>query len=238
MKEPLTVLHEITPRHGGGGRAGPPMWHLPQQFRPWPHHHAPSAASWVAFIFAGNLDHGFPERVWALGKPAGPPARSLGPQERGAGRRLQAEPAGMHQGQGPADAHGFFHRAGRQHRQPPGSKDPTLPDSRTDSANTLVQTHLQRAPSCLNRPPTPQAPGSVLCRSPLSSRLFFATSGYGDLALCPPAVWKRWPPSCHRGGATAGPPCSVTSGENASRAGRPGLATGRVFIYNFFCFQL
>lgn len=48
------------------------MWHLPQQFRPWPHHHAPSAASWVAFIFAGNLDHGFPERVWALGKPAGP----------------------------------------------------------------------------------------------------------------------------------------------------------------------
>lgn len=166
MKEPLTVLHEITPRHGGRGRAGPPMWHLPQQFCPWPHHHAPSAASWVAFIFAGNLDHGFPERVWALGKPAGPPARSLGPQERGAGRRLQAEPAGMHQGQGPADAHGFFHWAGRQHRQPPGSKDPTLPDSRTDSANTLVQTHLQRAPSCLNRPPTPQAPGSVLCRSP------------------------------------------------------------------------
>lgn len=146
------------------------MWHLPQQFHPCSRHHAPYVALWVAFIFAGNLGHGFPERVWAPGKPAGPPPRSLGPHEGGAGRRLRAEPAGMHQAQVPAGAHGFFRWAGGQRCQPQGSKDPTLPDSRTDSADTLVQTHLQMAPSFLNHPP-PQTPGSVVCRSSLSSRL-------------------------------------------------------------------
>lgn len=169
------ILHEITPQQGGlqPGQTRVPMWHLPQQLHPWSCCHAPSVALWVAFIFAGNLGHGFPERVWAPRKPAGPQARSLGLQDGGAGRWLRAEPAGMHLAQVPADAHGFLRWAGGQRCQPQGSKDPTLPDSRTDSANTLVQTRLQMAPSCLNRaaPRALPAPGSVLCRSPFSSRL-------------------------------------------------------------------
>lgn len=53
MKEPLTVLHEITPRHGGGAEQGPPCGIFPSSSVPGPTTTPPlPPRGWPSFLQA------------------------------------------------------------------------------------------------------------------------------------------------------------------------------------------
>lgn len=181
--------------------------------------------------------------MWALGKPASPLARSRGPT---AWRVQESEVKAIRASwwaskQVPSDLPRFLQQMVSAAREPEGSEEPTLPNSRTDRANILSSNASSDGPVFQEPMPTASQAVSPAAPAPplgLSSSLLLRAM---ETSLSVPLLSGN----DHELPFTeAGPPWAPCAQQHLQRNHRwpvgragPGLAIGWVFIYNFFYFQ-